>query len=238
MSVLVEVAAGNLESVAAAAEGGADRIELCSALSAGGLTPSPGFALEARAITRIPIFAMIRPREGDFIYTREEFLSMIHDIRILRETGVDGFVFGALLEDGRVDELQCRELLTVCKPLPVTFHRAFDRASDPFDAFESIIALGFRRLLTSGQADSAWEGRVLLKALVDKAQDRIAIMAGAGVAPEHARVLVNETGIREIHLSAKQSRQRPASGLHMLREDRPDAVSDAGLIREVKGRLS
>ncbi|MBP7270004.1 MAG: copper homeostasis protein CutC [Bacteroidia bacterium] len=237
MSVLIEVAAGNLESVVAAAEGGADRIELCSALSAGGLTPSPGFALEARAITRLPIFAMIRPREGDFFYTETEFQSMMHDIRILKETGVDGFVFGALTESGRVDEENCKALLTLCNPLPVTFHRAFDRAADPMQSLEAIIALGFSRLLTSGQADTAWQGRSLIRELVLLAGDRIAILAGAGVSMDHARQLVEESGVKEIHLSAKRSRVRRLPAAHALTEDRPDGVSDPSFIRLLKQAL-
>lgn len=238
MSITIEIAAGNLESVIAAAEGGADRIELCSALSAGGLTPTAGFALEARSVTRLPIYAMIRPREGDFVYTDAEFNSMIHDIRILKETGVDGFVFGALLANGLVDEVNCKTVLSVCHPLPVTFHRAFDRASHPMDALESIISLGFKRLLTSGQADSAWEGREVIKELVHRADGRLSVMAGAGVTEDHAAELVRTTGVTEVHLSAKLKRLRPGSPLPVLREDLTDYVTDAGLIRSLKRSLT
>lgn len=240
--VLVEAACGNLESVLAAYHGGADRIELCSALSVGGLTPSIGVALEARALVPVPLFVMIRPREGDFVYTEEEFQSMLHDIRVFRETGINGFVTGVLTEDFRVDEDRCRRLVDQARPVPVTFHRAFDRVREPLAALQVVLRCGFSRILTSGQAASAWEGREMIGTLVRLANKRISIMAGAGVTPAHVRELVSSTGVGEVHLSGKRPRHRTRSMEHdqaqnAMLEEAPDAVTDAEVIRAVKEAL-
>lgn len=199
----LEVACGNLASVSAASIGGADRIELCAALGVGGITPSFGFIDAARAITDLPVFVMIRPREGDFLYDADEVKSMVADTLMCKRSGVPGIVFGALTSEGDVDVETCARILDAAGSMQVTFHRAFDLSRDPYASLETLCSLGIHRLLTSGQAPSAPLGVLLIKELVRVANDRISIMAGAGVRPANVEKLIKETGVQEIHLSGK-----------------------------------
>lgn len=209
---MLEICCGDIKSVDAAFKGGADRIELCSALEAGGITPSAGLLAEAiwkskRRECPVPVNVLIRPRSGDFLYDNNELKEAMQDAAYAAGAGADGIVFGALNSDGSVDEYACSEVIRAARSssnASLTFHRAFDLCRDPFEALETIISLGFDRILTSGLAPSAWDGRDLLRDLVKKAAGRIIIMPGAGVTPDNIAGILNYTGATEIHASAKK----------------------------------
>ncbi len=203
MKRLLEVCTGSLQSVTAAVEGGAERIELCSALSLDGLTPSLGLLRTVRELyPDLIIQVLIRPREkqsaGDFVYTEEEVRIMELDIEASLPYA-DGIVIGALDANGDIDLNATRRLIEASKGKPVTFHRAFDVCRDPFKALEEIIQLGCRRILTSGQKPRAVEGVSLLKELQQQAGDRLIIMPGGGVNAENTRLILDQTGCIEIH---------------------------------------
>ena len=200
---ILEVCAGDLTSAQAAAQGGAQRIELCSALQLDGLTPSTETIEGARRIESLKLHVLIRPREGDFVYDEAEAETMLGDIRLAHQLGADGVVIGALTRDGDIDMPLCSRLIDAAQDMQVTFHRAFDHARDPFQALEDIIALGCTRLLTSGQAPTAETGIPLLRQLVLQANGRIIIMPGAGVSPTNARCILDATGATEIHGSLR-----------------------------------
>lgn len=200
-----EVCANGVDSCLAAQEGGAHRVELCASIPEGGTTPSYGEIKVARKILKSTrLHVIIRPRGGDFLYSPIEIERMIEDLHICKELGVDGVVFGCLTEEGLVDEVLCRKLLTHCEGMSTTFHRAFDRCKDPFQALEQIINLGFDRILTSGLQPTAEEGMELLRELQFKAQGRIRLMAGSGVNEENIYRIANETNIKEFHFSARK----------------------------------
>uniref|UniRef100_A0A2K6U0A3 Copper homeostasis protein cutC homolog n=1 Tax=Saimiri boliviensis boliviensis TaxID=39432 RepID=A0A2K6U0A3_SAIBB len=165
---LMEVCVDSVESAVNAERGGADRIELCSGLSEGGTTPSMGVLQVVKQSVQIPVFVMIRPRGGDFLYSDREIEVMKADIRLAKLYGADGLVFGALTEDGYIDKELCMSLMAICRPLPVTFHRAFDMVHDPMAALETLLTLGFERVLTSGCDSSALEGLPLIKRLIEQ----------------------------------------------------------------------
>ena len=202
----LEVCAGSIESIKAAYEGGAYRVELCSALSEDGLTPSVGMIRYAKSLEGLKVNVLIRPRCGDFVYTDEEVRCMADDIRVCGELGVDGVVIGALTPQGDIDLDVCRRLAECAKGMSITFHRAFDVCRRPFEALEQIIALGCDRLLTSGQAPTADKGIDMLRQLVSKAQGRLIIMPGSGVNPQNAAAILDEARTTEIHASARSSR--------------------------------
>ena len=218
---ILEVCTGSITSVLHAAEGGAGRIELCSGLDEGGLTPSIGLIQAAMQVEGIKKHVLIRPRGGDFLYTEVELDIMVDDILAARRAGVDGVVVGALTADGDVDVEACQRFLDAARgeyvdfaegdldeayflpPVSVTFHRAFDLCRDPFTALETLVALGFDRILTSGQAATAAEGLPLLRQLVERAAGRIVIMPGCGVNAQNAAHILAATGATEIHASAR-----------------------------------
>lgn len=205
MKNLLEVCAGDIDSVIAAAQGGASRVELCSALGEGGVTPSIGFIRSALKVPGIRVHVLIRPRGGDFLYTPQEVDCMVDDIVAAREAGVHGVVIGALTPDGEIDMNACRKMMEAAAGINVTFHRAFDLCRDPFKALEDIISLGCDRILTSGQAQTALEGKENLAELVKQADGRIIILAGAGVSQSNAAEILNASGTGEIHASARTS---------------------------------
>lgn len=205
VSPLLEICVDSLASARAAQAGGADRIELCSGLSLGGLSPSLGLIQTVRAAVDIPIYALIRPRAGDFCYSADEVAPMCADIQAARAAGVDGLVIGALTPTGQLDLAVLARLQAVAGELPLTFHRAFDVAVDPLDTVRRLAALGFSTLLTSGQASSAWQGRHLIRDLQAQVGDTLGIMAGAGVKADHVGALLSDTGIPAVHASASQS---------------------------------
>ncbi|MCL1893844.1 MAG: copper homeostasis protein CutC [Holophagaceae bacterium] len=201
-----EICLDSAESCAKAQEGGADRVELCSALMEGGLTPSCGMIKEARKLlTTTKLFVIIRPRGGDFCYSDTEFEAMGHDIAMAKELGADGIVVGILMPDGSIDVKRTSHLVKLARPLPVTFHRAFDMAKDPFKALEEIISMGCERILTSGQESSSLEGTDLLAELIVRAGDRIIIMPGGGIRERNIKKIRDLTGAKEFHFSAFES---------------------------------
>lgn len=206
-NIKIEICAGSVQSALAAEQGGADRIELCSALSEGGLTPSPGIMKYVCDKLSIPVFMLIRPRAGDFCYSDAEFETMVNDIAIAVKYGAKGIVCGILNPDGSVDTIRMKEIIRISSPLPVTFHRAFDMTRDPFEALEEIINLGCSRLLTSGQAVSAPDGADLIKKLTVIAAGKLIIMPGSGIKPSNFFKIAEITGAREFHLSAARTFQ-------------------------------
>lgn len=203
---LLEIAANSLASALVAQESGADRIELCTSLSEGGLTPSYATLALARERLRIPIHVLIRPRSGDFLYDESELATMHADIEACVRLGCDGIVVGALDADGQIDDAAMRALIATAVPLRVTFHRAFDMTPDPLVALDALIALGCERVLTSGQAARAVDGADLLHELVIHAAGRIVVMPGAGIDAGNIAELRAHTGAVEFHASAKRNR--------------------------------
>lgn len=203
-----EICANSVESCLAAQEGGADRVELCAGIPEGGTTPSYGeIKLARKLLTKTKLHVIIRPRGGDFLYTPLELERMEEDIRICRELGVDGVVFGCLTEEGEIDREVNRRLVELARPMSVTFHRAFDRTADPMKALEDIISLGCNRILTSGQQPKAIDGTSLLAQLEKKLKEYplppIQLLAGSGVNEENIRQIFDATGIHEYHFSAR-----------------------------------
>lgn len=198
----LEVCCADLASMLAAKEGGAHRIELCEALELDGLTPSAAL-IEKAVQTGVPVQVLIRSRAGDFVYTQPEIDEMTASIQQAKSLGVNGVVIGALTPEGHIDKEAIRRLMENTEGLSITFHRAFDVCQSPSEALEDIISLGCHRLLTSGQAPSAAEGIPLIKQLVQQANGRLILMPGAGVNPQNALHILNETGATEIHGSLR-----------------------------------
>ena len=226
MKPFCEVCCPSLEAVARAVAAGAGRIELCERLAVGGVTPSESLIKDALAIAgAVPVNVLVRPREGDFVYSEEEAAQMLESIALCRALGASGVVIGALRSDRSVDMSLMRRLVAAARPvaarlavaaasataavdpagpgdlrpLSVTFHRAFDECSDPFAALEDIIILGIDRLLTSGHCANAWEGRFILKELVERAAGRIVIMPGCGITPANLDEIAAITAATEFH---------------------------------------
>jgi len=197
--LLLEICVETLATAQAAERGGADRIELCENLAVGGVTPSVDLVRAVRGAVHLPIFAMIRPRGGDFVYSEEEFTQIARDLACVKACGVDGLVFGLLHADSRVDVERTKRLVELASPLPVTFHRAFDEVPDPLAAMEDVVASGCARILTSGGQPSAGQGSAAISDLVKRAGDRIGILPGGGINPENLRRVMRETGAREFH---------------------------------------
>jgi copper homeostasis protein len=200
--IKLEIVVYTIESALKAQEAGADRLELCADAGEGGTTPSYGAVEVLRQNISIDLYAMVRPRGGDFLYNNYEFHAMKRDIAQFQRLSVDGVVLGILTKEGRIDVKRCRELIERARPLKVTCHRAFDRASDPFEALEDCVEAGFDRILTSGQKSQAVEGIPLLAELANRAGKRIIIMPGAGVNETNAEAILTKTGVKELHFSA------------------------------------
>lgn len=198
--MLLEVCVDSVESARRAQEGGAARVELNDNLLMGGTTPSLGAVQVARQHLSIELLAMIRPRGGDFCYSDLEVEVMERDIAALKTAGVDGVVLGLLTPEGHVDLPRMQRLMECAAPLPVTFHRAFDVCADPFRALEELVDLGIRRILTSGQAPTALEGRVLLRELIARAAGRLTILPGGGITEDTIDLVARELEVEEFHL--------------------------------------
>ncbi len=196
---ILEISVETLERALAAERGGAHRVELCSELSQGGLTPDEELLRSVRERLRIPIFAMIRPRGGDFVYSDAEYAAMEREIETARQFGVDGLVFGILQRNGHVDVRRTRQLVELAQPLPVTFHRAIDVAADLHKALEDVTQTGAARVLSSGGAATAVEGVNRLRELVKDAASRIVVMPGSGIVASNVKVVAKATGAREFH---------------------------------------
>jgi copper homeostasis protein len=203
--MVLEVCVDSVASAVAAERGGAQRIELCSDLLEGGITPGPGLLALVRERVTIDIYVMVRPRGGDFLYDDDEFEVMRREIEQLRKLGADGIVLGILNERAGVDVERTRRLVEQARPLPVTFHRAIDMTPDPVAAVNDVIATGAERLLSSGGARSALKGSATLRALQSAAGGQIAVMAGGGLTPENVREVAQRTGITEFHASLRRT---------------------------------
>ncbi|HWC72376.1 MAG TPA: copper homeostasis protein CutC [Gemmatimonadales bacterium] len=203
--IFVEAAVESLAAALAAAEGGAHRIELCTNLARGGTTPAVELLGECRARLSIPVFVLVRPRPGDFVYTAAEHQVTLEQIRSAKAAGAQGIVTGELTASHEIAVDRTAELIAAARPLPVTFHRAFDECSELTVALETLIQLGVERVLTSGGAPTARDGAEQLRRLVEQSQERIGILAGGGVAASNVARLVQVAGVREIHFSVNDA---------------------------------
>jgi copper homeostasis protein len=243
--ILLEIPVASVADAVAAEQGGADRIELNSAMPLGGLTPSLGLFAEVKRRVRIPIMVMIRPRPGGFCYSDSDIDVMRRDIELALGNGADGLVFGVLDGQGRIDQARCRSLLELIGGrLPAVFHRAFDLTPDPFAAVEELVALGFRRLMTSGQEQTAYEGAWRISSIIDAAEDRIEVLPAGGINRFNVADVLARTGCEQIHcgLRCRQS-DTSASGRPGLffgsartPEDQFDAT-DLAAVREMRSLL-
>jgi copper homeostasis protein len=207
--VVVEVCVDSVASATAARHGGAARVELCSALIEGGITPSAGLIAMTRSAVSVALHVMIRPRGGDFLYDAEEFEIMRRDIGLAKRLGADGVVFGLLDVSGNIDVVRTRQLADEARPMTVTFHRAFDMTVDLFRALDDVCDAGIDRLLTSGGEPTSSQGQETILQLVKRSADRIVIMPGSGIKPENARSLVAHTGVTEVHVGLRSSVPSP-----------------------------
>jgi copper homeostasis protein len=198
--VLVEAAVESLDAALAAAEGGAHRIELCANLAVGGTTPSHDLLRATVSRLQVPVFVLVRPRAGDFVYTGAEHRTMLDQIEAAKRAGARGIVSGALTAQRVIDENRVAELIRAARPLPFTFHRALDECADLPAALETLIRLGVDRVLTSGDATQ-------IRELVMQAAGRIVIMPGGGINADNVARRVQETGVREIHFSVKHAQK-------------------------------
>jgi copper homeostasis protein len=214
MKYLIEIATSDFLTTKSAVEGGADRIELCANLAEGGTTPSYAHIKKCREVFNIALFPIIRPRGGDFLYTKDEFEIMKNDIKLCKELGCEGIVIGLLNMDGTIDMTRTSELIELAYPLEVTFHRAFDRCKDPFAALEELIEIGCQRILTSGQKPGVSEGVDLIAELNKKADDRIIILPGSGVRKDNIKMLAEKTGCIEFHSSLRGKANSPMQFIH------------------------
>jgi copper homeostasis protein len=206
---IFEVCTDSLAGVHAAQNAGAHRVELCSSLENGGVTPSIG-VIELACQVGIPVHVLVRPRAGDFVYSSAEMNVMLRDLAAIKNAGASGSVIGVLERDGRLDLERTRELIAASRPMSVTFHRAFDACHDPAGVLEGLIALGVDRVLTSGQAPTALEGASLIRTLNEQARDRIVVMAGGGIRAHTVNRVLLETGVTEVHFTAREWRESQA----------------------------
>lgn len=201
--ILLEAPVFNIEAALEAARIGIDRLELCADFGEGGITPSGGTLKLLKEKITIPVFIMIRPRGGDFVYTENELQVMKEDIQLFRKLGADGFVFGVLTEEGHVDKPACKALIAAAQGLPCSFHRAFDASRSLERSLEDIIDCEFQRILTSGGKNSVEEGLEVIIDLMKLAKSRIIIMPGGGLKPDHVSLLSERGTLAEIHASCK-----------------------------------
>ena len=226
MKYLIEIATSDFLTTKSAVEGGADRIELCANLAEGGTTPSYAHIKKCREAFDIALFPIIRPRGGDFLYTKDEFEIMKNDIKLCKELGCEGLVIGLLNMDGTIDMTRTSELIELAYPLEVTFHRAFDRCKDPFAALEELIEIGCHRILTSGQKPTVSEGVDLITELNKKADDRIIILPGSGVRKDNIKMLAEKTGCIEFHSSLRGKVKSPMQFIHPAFADSAESYSN------------
>ncbi|MHA4807603.1 copper homeostasis protein CutC [Flavitalea flava] len=239
MNYKLEICCFNLSSAIVAQQTGAHRVELCASPEEGGTTPAAGVITIAREKLDIQLYPIIRPRGGDFLYTKEEFEVMLKEVAFCKQTGCDGIVIGILNTDGTIDRERCSRLVESAYPLGVTFHRAFDWAVNPFEAMEDIISIGCERILTSGQRPTAIEGAAMINELVRQADERIQIMPGSGVRSANIDELVKKTDAGEFHTSA---RIRKASAMEFknvsMKEEQSVVMADQKEIELILERLA
>lgn len=233
---IFEVCANSFTSAKAAQEGGANRIELCADLQTGGLTPSAAeIKLTIQNLT-IPVFVLIRPRGGDFLYSKYEFEVMKEDILYAKDCGAAGVVFGILNPSAKIDVERCAALVNIAKPMHTTFHRAFDRVADYSTALEDVIKTGAQRILTSGLSEIAADGKALLKRLVELAENRISIMAGGGITPESVTEIILQTGVNEVHASCSavmQSNMNTHFNKTAFTSNNKNTVTDVEVVKKM-----
>jgi copper homeostasis protein len=235
---ILEIAVFNAASALLAAGAGADRIELCENAAEGGTTPSYGTLKLVKEKIGIPVFPIIRPRGGDFLFTYEEFEVMKKDVLLVKELGFEGLVTGFLNIDGTIDTEKTKRLVDMAYPLEVTFHRAFDRAINPLEALEDIIACGCSRILTSGQVPNAFDAKDLIKQLVALADDRIIIMPGSGVRSNNIAALAQYTGVTELHSSARVLKPSAMQYIqHSMQEDLSSVSVDLDEVKRMREAL-
>lgn len=213
--MLFESCVDSLDAALASVAGGARRLELCAHLDVGGTTPDAGLVREVVDAVPVPVFTMVRPRGGTFVYGEAEVDAMVRDIRLMRAAGAHGLVFGALSTDRTLDDAVMRRLLSHARPLPVTCHKAFDETPDLLAALDTLVALGVDRVLTSGGRPTAAEGTAMIAALVARGGEAITVMAGGRVRADTVAALVWQTGVREVH--ARVIRE-PAPADALMRE--------------------
>jgi copper homeostasis protein len=199
---LLEVCVDSVARLREAQSNGAGRIELCSRLDLGGLSPGRALLAQALTVARVPIHAMVRPREGDFAYSAAEFAWMEKDVEEAKGLGAAAVVLGILATDGRIDGTRTRALVLAARPMSVTFHRAFDEVADPAAALEELIEAGVDRLLTAGAKGSAFDGRRRIRDLLERARGRIVVMAGGGIRAGNVGEILADAGVSEVHSSA------------------------------------
>lgn len=202
--MLLEICVNDIESAIKAEQAGADRIELCSNLAEGGITPSVGYVEFANNHLSIPVFPIVRPRGGDFLYTDAEFEIMLHDVKQFAALGCKGVVLGILKANGEIDVQRTKKLVLAANTMEVTFHRAFDRTNNSVKALHDVIETGCKRLLSSGLYKTAYEGRMVLKQLVKDAANKIIIMPGSGVRSNNLKDLMHIIETSEFHSSASK----------------------------------
>ena len=205
MGYTLECCVDSVESAIAAKKGGADRLELCSALVIGGLSPSQALYRKIREQADIPIRVLLRPRFGDFCYTDYEHEILKEEVRSFRKLGADGIVIGTMKPDGTLNLEQMKELMEEAQGMTVTLHRAFDMCQDPFQTLEEAKRIGIHTILTSGQKNVCTEGMDLLKELVEQAQGKTEILVGGGVDASVLPVLAEKTKAKAFHMSGKVS---------------------------------
>jgi copper homeostasis protein len=242
--MIIEIVVFNIESSIQAQLGGADRIELCDNPAEGGTTPSVGVIEQAKKNLSIEVYVMIRPRGGDFCYSDHEFAAMQRDIEICKELKVEGVVFGILTSDGKIDRERNKRLIDMARPMKVTCHRAFDMTNDPLEALEDCIAVGFDRILTSGQQPHAVKGIDRIAQLIKISNERIIIMPGSGVTEETVGEIVSKTGAKEIHFSARRfvaSKSSSQNKLIRFTDPMPSEpgnwIADAAAIQRIRGMV-
>ena len=201
---VLEIAVFSMQAALDAIKAGANRVEFCENPLEGGTTPSFGSLSTLISLTSKPVFPIIRPRGGDFLYTENEFNSMRSDVLMARKLNYPGVVLGILNADGTIDTERTKRLVDLASPMEVTFHRAFDRCKDPLLALEEVIKTGCKRILTSGQVPNAADNLPLIKKLVAQAGNRIIIMPGSGVRSHNMKEIMTETGATEIHSSTRK----------------------------------
>lgn len=209
-NTVVEVCCGSIEDAIIAEKAGAHRIELNSSMFFGGLTPSIGTIIETKKAVKIPVMVMIRPRSGGFYYSNYELKAMEEDVKAALKHGADGIVFGALNEDGTINEEACKRILDIVGDKEGVFHRAFDVTPDPFKALDTLINLGIKRILTKGQKNTTEEGAELLKQLVKYSKGKISLMPG-GCRPYNIKWIIEDLGFEEVHLASFISKVDPST---------------------------
>jgi copper homeostasis protein len=220
---VLEIATSDFETTRCAVEGGADRIELCANLNEGGTTPSYGTIYQCRENFDVLLYPIIRPRGGDFLYTDDEYEIMLHDVKLCKQSGCDGIVIGLLNEDGTIDIKRTAALVDIAYPMGVTFHRAFDRCRNAFEALEQLVQIGCERILTSGQQPTVNEGMELIAELNKIAAHRIVIMPGSGVRKENIKLLAEKTGCKEFHSSLRSKAKSKMDFIHPAFENSPES---------------